>query len=668
MIIGQALMRTISDPGNNADDDARLQANAFTLGMSSSHSYPELCTACGSAYMPDALYCRKCGLKREDVEVSRADHTPIWSWSRDGPTPSNWWRKRKKPTSAFRFIDRDSPLGQSMGTWNISRTASKHTKDIRKLYWQDTYHTFIDGSSTTAQLAVYAIVYTVMFLVFGVFYLLISEQCGLGIEGKFVRAYYLSLETMVTIGYGAPDQYYNDCWEGKLILTAQSLAGYFINALVIGSVFLRLTRPQCRANTILFSEKACIQEVDGALYLVFQVCEAQSHDLVQAHVRCYCIRHERKGDQAYQTIPLRLQQPDDDHGSTLLLNFPTKIIHRIDNWSPLSPAADSVRRTRKASRDARQATPKDVQSSAWAYHWPEVPQRQVDADQGNRDTCVCAVCGSSFQSFELLRRHTEYNASQDPLNGVPKALCHKAWMTEDMRHWGWSLVEQMSRPGAIPESQSHAVASTEPTKEDVQGFIAERFVEVVVFVEGIEPSTSASLQARHSYLFPNDLVWDRDFAPCALRGETGELCAVDLSRFNDLVPFSDLDGPDAFMEGFPEVFPSQSQATFLNPVPPALAPPSLPTTTTSTSPPMPSPPLLSTPIDGMRPIQSTASTTRSRTNRLVDIVTLGNAAVQEVVQMTMSPKVSETIELHKVDAPKSTLKKEDERKNNFLRL
>lgn len=120
----------------------------------------------------------------------------------------------------FRFLDRDAPMGQSIGSWNVRRVASKGPgkREIQSLYMRDIYHTFIDGGSTTAQLLIYSATYVTCFLFFAGMYLLISDACELGMDGKFVRAYYLSLQTMVTIGYGAPDPYYNNCWEVRSCL------------------------------------------------------------------------------------------------------------------------------------------------------------------------------------------------------------------------------------------------------------------------------------------------------------------------------------------------------------------------------------------------------------------------------------------------------------------
>jgi len=507
---------------------------------------------CGNIFMPDAIFCRKCGVRRPEPEGSELDEMagPIWNWSTEIGTRSTFLDKilMRPAGNNFRFIDRDGPFMQSLGKWNIQRSASnsQHLRDIQKLYLRDVYHSFIDGGNIWQHLFVYSVVYALCFLVFAFAYLYISDRCGLGLEGRFIRAYYLSLETMVTIGYGTPDPYYNDCWEGTFVLTFQSLLQYFLNALVIGSVFVRMTRPQARSNTILFSDKAVIQVIDNAFYLMFQVCEAKHHDLLEAHIRCYCIRHDRKGAQTYQVLPLRLQHPDDTMGGMLLLTLPCRVVHRIDNWSPLSPNCDNVRR-RRLSESGSESSPStsahdgfhhhaknrpvDIQRGFWTYSWPQCPQRQVDAEQGNRDTCVCSICGGSFQTPEMLRLHVQYQAAQDLQDGVPPKCCHQSWKNKDLSELGWWTVDKPpdNRPGL----------SSEPVRSEIDAFLRERFVEIVVMVEGIEPTSSSTLQARHSYLFPDDVVWDMDFADCLQLGNQGRPCGVDLGLFHRLCPLEE---------------------------------------------------------------------------------------------------------------------------------
>lgn len=70
------------------------------------------------------------------------------------------------------------------------------------------------------------------------------------------------------------------------------------------------------------------------------------------------------------------------------------------------------------------------------------------------------------------------------------------------------------------------------------------FKEVVVLVEGIEPTTSATLQSRHSYLVgppeatDTDTAWDMDFVDCIMVPEDEEDSGlgVDLGRFHMLQP------------------------------------------------------------------------------------------------------------------------------------
>lgn len=518
--------------------------------ITSVESVEEQCDACGNIFMPDAVFCRKCGEKRPQPDLQFGDTSlPVWNWSRGDIARGG---------ERFRFLDRHAVFWQSRGHWNVRRVASEHSGQLRKLYMLNKYHSFIDGGGLMIQVAIYAAVYVLSFLVFAVVNLLISEKCGLRINGKFVRAYYLAVESMVTIGYGLPDPYYNNCWEGTVALTLQCLVAYFWNALVIGSVFLRMTRPQSRAATVLFSDKAVIQQINGSFYFMFRLCEAKHHDLVQAHVRCYCIRHDRKGEKVYSVVPMRLQQPDDDHGAQLMLTLPTKVIHRIDNWSPLSPLWNYHRHKRSGHHASVKAPSLVLERAFWAYSYPEVPMRQVDADQGDRDTCVCTVCGSSFAKVEQLRRHMEYNAIQDELNEVPMELRHTKFSKAEMRSWGWTIVDKKgpeSPPSAMrtqtfEEEEATAVDSNEEeetnpvvsadavsaTRADMYPFLTERFLEVVVLVEGVEPTTSGICQARHSYLFPEDVLWDMDFEDCTTVGTDGSFVGVDLSRFHKLIP------------------------------------------------------------------------------------------------------------------------------------
>ena len=60
------------------------------------------------------------------------------------------------------------------------------------------------------------------------------------------------------------------------------------------------------------------------------------------------------------------------------------------------------------------------------------------------------------------------------------------------------------------------------------------FFEVVVLVEGIEPFTSSTVQARHSYSFGHDIVVNGNFMPCTFITKHGTTM-VDFGKFHQII-------------------------------------------------------------------------------------------------------------------------------------
>ncbi len=147
-----------------------------------------------------------------------------------------------------------------------------------------------------------------------------------------------------------------------------------LDALAIGVLFQRVSRAQARANTLVISSKAVIRRIRGELYLMFQICEMRKHQLVEAHVRMYTIRHDiEQGEHYYfQSYPMRVQHPDDDLGGMLLLALPSIVVHRLDAWSPLL-------RPKSAASCGFHHNP------ATSYMFPEVLVRRADGENGDRD-------------------------------------------------------------------------------------------------------------------------------------------------------------------------------------------------------------------------------------------------------------------------------------------
>lgn len=119
----------------------------------------------------------------------------------------------------------------------------------------------------------------------------------------------------------------------------------------------------------------------------------------------------------------------------------------------------------------------------------------------------------------MLRLHCRYNAQCDALSELPPEIRHRELHDEEME----CLIHQ------------------DPGRDDIKKHLALNYHEVVVIVEGIEPSTSSTLQAKYSYIVGGpsggDVGWDMEFVECCREPcDVSKGLALDLSRFHDLEP------------------------------------------------------------------------------------------------------------------------------------
>ncbi|KAG7397269.1 G protein-activated inward rectifier potassium channel 2 [Phytophthora boehmeriae] len=361
-------------------------------------------------------------------------------------------------THRTRFVDRRGRFKQSLGRFNIYRKGG----DWRKIYWDDPFHTVINTRTSRIIWGVF-IAYFFIILFFALAYLDVSVRhptCHVGLS-SIIEAYVFSLETIMTIGYGAPtnDIFYGGCTTIATLLTLESFAGIILDSVCIGIFYARFSRANQRANTIMFSRSAVIRRIRGHYYFMFQTCERRKHQLVEAHVRLYAVRHEEEDDYEpndflFQCHQMRVQQPDDDAGAMLLMVLPQVVVHRIDQWSPLFPP---------------ECLPRNGGDPKTCASYPDPTQRQVDIDNGNRD-------GGSPDAPKLYQ---------------------------------------------------------EPTKRQIMDHLRKSGLEVVVILEGIDSSTSNTMQARNSYT-DEDIAWDSTFERCVVKTPKG-LC-IDFDRFHLLKP------------------------------------------------------------------------------------------------------------------------------------
>ena len=96
----------------------------------------------------------------------------------------------------------------------------------------------------------------------------------------------MDLTPCTVAGYGntAP----NDCWGGIVVIAIQTILGIFLDAVVLGIIFSRLSHPKNRGRTIAISDSAVICRRDGILKFMFRIADFRSTQVCcpSAHQAC----------------------------------------------------------------------------------------------------------------------------------------------------------------------------------------------------------------------------------------------------------------------------------------------------------------------------------------------------------------------------------------------
>uniref|UniRef100_A0A3Q0SBW9 G protein-activated inward rectifier potassium channel 3 n=1 Tax=Amphilophus citrinellus TaxID=61819 RepID=A0A3Q0SBW9_AMPCI len=159
------------------------------------------------------------------------------------------------------------------------------------------------------------------------------QACFENVDG-FLSALLLSLESQRTIGYGTRRVTAN-CPEGVVLLMSQSITGSIIDAVMVGCMFVKISRPQQRAQTLIFSKHCVICERDEKLCLLFRIGDLRESHMVDAKIRAKLIKSRQTKEGEF--IPLEQSEINlgyDTGGDRLLLVEPQTITHIINHSSP----------------------------------------------------------------------------------------------------------------------------------------------------------------------------------------------------------------------------------------------------------------------------------------------------------------------------------------------
>ncbi|KAF3704411.1 G protein-activated inward rectifier potassium channel 1 [Channa argus] len=151
---------------------------------------------------------------------------------------------------------------------------------------------------------------------------------------NFPSAFLFFIETEATIGYGY--RYITEkCPEGIILFLFQSLLGSIVDAFLIGCMFIKMSQPKKRAETLMFSQDAVISQRDGKLCLMFRVGNLRNSHMVSAQIRCKLIKSRQTPEGEF--LPLDQCELDVGFGTgadQLFLVSPLTICHEINTNSP----------------------------------------------------------------------------------------------------------------------------------------------------------------------------------------------------------------------------------------------------------------------------------------------------------------------------------------------
>lgn len=189
----------------------------------------------------------------------------------------------------------------------------------------DIYYFLMEGSWTKLFVSI-LFLYITLNLFFGCLYLLDPGSIANAAPKSFADAFFFSVQTMSTIGYGvlAPQTAY-----GNVIVTIEAAVGLIGVALITGLMFAKASRPR---SSIIFSDKMVLTTMHGQKMLMFRVGNARGNDIIDAHIHLSALMEDTssEGHHIRRIRDLKLVR---SHSPFFTLSW--MVMHPLDEKSPL---------------------------------------------------------------------------------------------------------------------------------------------------------------------------------------------------------------------------------------------------------------------------------------------------------------------------------------------
>ncbi|MGB7220315.1 MAG: ion channel [Vicinamibacterales bacterium] len=220
--------------------------------------------------------------------------------------------------SRQRLLNRD-------GSFNVARSGLGFLESFAP------YHLLLT-ISWAGFLGLVSAIYLVLNLAFAVAYVACGPDALMGagatmLGGRFSQAFFFSIQTFATIGYG---QIGPNGMAANVVVTIEALVGLMYQALATGLLFARFTRPTA---ALLFSRHAVVGPYNDSQGLMFRIVNRRRNEIIEleAQVLFSALEPDQKGGTVRRYSPLPLER-----NKVTFFPLSWTIVHPIDGASPLA--------------------------------------------------------------------------------------------------------------------------------------------------------------------------------------------------------------------------------------------------------------------------------------------------------------------------------------------
>lgn len=209
---------------------------------------------------------------------------------------------------------------------------------VSRAFGRDMYH-WMRRASWPFLLSTIVCGYLLANLIFAILYVALDADISDVHDGSFLEAFYFSVQTMSTIGYGAMSP--QDA-TAEFLVTAEAVVGLLITATTTGLIFAKFATPTARVN---FSNNLIIRKYDGVPTLFMRLANERASFIVEAKVNVNVLRDEtsKEGEHMRRFYQLKLARE-----SSPVFGLGWTVMHPIDEESPLHGATPETLREEDA--------------------------------------------------------------------------------------------------------------------------------------------------------------------------------------------------------------------------------------------------------------------------------------------------------------------------------